>query len=288
VTCAEARLHVSMWLDGELEHLRLADLEDHLAGCAACRAFEHVARAEQAAVIELWTAVAVPAGFAERVSASLPPRTRKPIPLTNARRLAWVAAALLVIVVGGGVLAQPEAWASFGLFLRHVVLHETTSTPPQRTLPTGQLTLDQAQSRVSWHILQPSDLPDGYRLVAVEAVELHAFAIGPTIVLHYQAAGGDPSGELSLVELETASEVSEPVAPGAARQVPVGNGGLTGLLIDGRWVERDNQQAWEPGTLLRLIVEYGDMVVQLQVDPRGGWDADRLARVAASLSHPDG
>jgi Putative zinc-finger len=284
VTCAEARLQLSVWLDGELEPRVVADLEDHLAGCAMCRAFEHVVRSEQAALIELWPAVAVPSGFAERVRASLPPRVRRPISLTKFRRLAWVAAALLVIAVGGGVLAQPAAWASFGLFLRHVVLHETTSTDPQRLLPTGHLTIDQAQTLVPWHILQPSELPDGYRLVAVEADELHAFAIGPTIVLHYQPADGDASGELSLVELQTTSEVSEPVAPGAVRQVPVGGDGHTGLLIDGRWAERDNQQVWEPGTLLRLIVESGNIVVQLQVDPRAGWDAAQLARVAASLS----
>jgi hypothetical protein len=65
--------------------------------------------------------------------------------------------------------------------------------------------------------------------------------------------------------------------------VPVGSDGRTGLLIDGQWIERNGQQTWEPGTLLRLIVEYGNIVVQLQVDPRGGWDADQLARIAASL-----
>jgi hypothetical protein len=200
--------------------------------------------------------------------------------------LAWVAAAaLLVIVVSGSVVAQPDAWASFGLFLRRVVLRETTSTEPQRTVPTGRLTLDQAQSLVPWQILQPSDLPDGFMLVAVEAEELHAFAVGPTIVLHYQPAGGSASRELSLVELQTASQVSEPVAAGAAHQVPIGRDGRTGLLIDGQWVELNGQQTWQSGTLLRLIVEYGDVVVQLQVDPRAGWDGDQLSQIAASLEH---
>jgi hypothetical protein len=273
---------MSLLLDGE--HAQMGALEAHLAGCGACRRFEHVMRAENAAVIELWPAVAVPAGFAERVCASLPPHARRPARLPHLPRLAWVAAAaLLAIVVSGSVVAQPEAWASFGLFLRRVVLHETTSTVPQRTLPTGRLTLDQAQSLVPWHILQPSDLPDGFHLVAVEADELHAFAVGPTIVLHYQSAGNSASRELSLVELQTASEVSEPVAAGAARQVPIGGDGRTGLLIDGQWVERNGQQTWEYGTLLRLIVEYGDVVVQLQVDPRAGWDADQLSQIAASL-----
>jgi len=53
-----------------------------------------------------------------------------------------------VIVVSGSVVAQPDAWASLGLFLRRVVLHETTSIEPQRTLPTGPMTLDQAQCLV--------------------------------------------------------------------------------------------------------------------------------------------
>jgi hypothetical protein len=170
------------------------------------------------------------------------------------------------------------------LFLRHVVLRETTSTQPESTLPTSPVTLDQAQRLVAWQIVQPSDLPDGYRLVAITADELHAFAVGPTIVLHYQPGGGDAARELSLVELQAASDVSEPVAVGAARQVSVGADGHTGLLIEGRWAEANGQQTWETGTLLRLIVEYGDVVVQLQVDPRAGWDADQLTRIAASLS----
>jgi len=288
VSCAEARLLVSLLLDGELEPARIAVLEGHLTDCSACRAFQQGLRAEQADVVEFWPAVAAPGGFAERVGAGLPRRTlpakeRMPIPLRAWPRLAWVAAAVLAVVVGGSVVAQPEAWASFGVFLRHVVLRESASTEPQRTLLTGRLTLDEAQHLVSWRILLASDLPDGYRLVAVEADELHAFAVGPTIVLHYQPAGGDPSRELSLIELQAGSDVSEPVAPGAARQVSVGNDGRTGLLIDGSWVEHDGQQTWEPGTLLRLIVEYGEVVVQLQVDPRAGWDADQVARVAASL-----
>jgi Putative zinc-finger len=274
---------MSLALDGELEHALIGALEAHLAGCATCRTFEQVMRAEQAAVIELWPALTVPVGFAERIGASLPPRARRPTRLAHLPRLAWVAAALLVIVVSGSVVAQPDAWASFDLFLRRVVLHETATTEPQRTSPTGRMTLDQAQSLVPWHILRPSDLPDGFQLVAVEADELHVFAVGPTIVLHYQPAGGNASRELSLVELQATSEAPEPVAPGAARQVPVGSDGRTGLLIDGQWVDRNGQQTWEDGTLLRLIVEYGDVVVQLQVDPRGGWDADQLARIAASL-----
>ena len=98
--------------------------------------------------------------------------------------------------------------------------------------------LEQAQQMVPWHILQPTDMPEGYQLVTVEADELHAFAVGPTIVLHYQPTDGAHAQEVSLVELQAASEVSEPVAPGAAREVPVGDTGTTGLFIDARWTQR--------------------------------------------------
>jgi hypothetical protein len=117
-------------------------------------------------------------------------------PLQQRRWLA-AAAALLVLLLGGSVIAQPDAWASLGLFLRRVVLHETASTEPTRDFPVGQVTLDQAQQLVPRHIVQPTDLPAGYRLVAVEADELHAFAVGPTIVLHYQRAEGARAQEVS-------------------------------------------------------------------------------------------
>jgi hypothetical protein len=45
----------------------------------------------------------------------------------------------------------------------------------------------------------------------------------------------------------------------------------TGLLVDGQWIERNVHQTWEPGPLLRLIVEYGNVVVQLQVGAPRGW-----------------
>ena len=66
----------------------------------------------------------------------------------------------------------------------------------------------------------------------------------------------------------------EPGAPGAARQVPVGDG--TGLLIDGR-------QVWESGTMLRLSIEDGDLVFQLQADLKDGWNAEQLMGIAATL-----
>ena len=286
MSCAEARLLLSRQLDGAIEPTAARALASHLATCQACRALAQAFQAEESALVELWPALAAPHGFAEQAVAALPARAApRPAstPWIHRRRWLAAAAALLVLLLGGSVLAQPDAWASLGLFVRRVVLHETASTEPTRELPVGQVTLEQAQRLVAWHILQPTELPQGYRLVAVEADEVHAFAVGPTIVLHYQRVERAHVQELSLVELQAASDVSEPVAPGAAREVPLGDSGSSGWFIDGQWVEQSGQQVWQRGTLARLIVERGELVVQLQADPRDGWDADRLARVAASL-----
>jgi len=92
---------------------------------------------------------------------------------------------------------------------------------------------------------------------------------------------GQGARRLRIVELQARERAPEPVEPGAAREVAVA--GRTGLLIDGEWVTRDGQQTWQRGTLLRLIVEDGDLVIQLEADPRDGWDPERLVQVAASL-----
>jgi hypothetical protein len=85
------------------------------------------------------------------------------------------------------------------------------------------------------------------------------------------------------MELRTAvkQRADKPGAPGAARQVLVGDG--TGLLIDGRWGKQDGRQVWESGTMLRLIIEDGDLVFQLQADLKDGWNAEQLMGIAATL-----
>ncbi|HEX2186912.1 MAG TPA: hypothetical protein VHN78_15560 [Chloroflexota bacterium] len=194
-----------------------------------------------------------------------------------------VAAALVVVLLVVSAIVQPTAWAGLGLLLRQVVLREESAPPPElvRTPALARVSLEQAQQAVPWRIRQPAHLPAGYRLVAVYAQEIHAFAVGPTIVLHYQQGEGPSARHLGIVELQPAARVPEPVEPGAAREVPVGTG--TGLLIEGRWVEREGQRVWERGTMLRLVVEQDGLVIQLEADPRDGWDAERLAEVASSL-----
>ncbi len=278
--CAEARFLLSQSLDDELPagSAEADAMERHLLACATCRAHRREFVAEQELLADLWTPAAAPAGFADRVMASLP----RPAPRWR-HRLALVAAMVLV-VLAGSVLVQSGTRASIGLFLRQVVLRETPAqTMPSQTTPMTRLTLAEAQKLVPWRIRQPSGLPDGYRLSEVYAGSIHSFAVGPTVVLHYQSGDGPTARSLEVMELRTAAkqQADEPVAPGAARQVPVGNG--TGLLIDGRWGERDGRQVWEPGTMLRLIVEDGDLVFQLQADPKDGWNAEQLMGIAATL-----
>lgn len=276
--CAEARFLLSRALDDELTGMaEEAALEAHLLTCAACRAFRREFTIEQEHLADLWASSAAPAGFAGRVTALLPRRT-----VRWHRPLAFVAM-MLFVALAGGVFLQSEARASIGLFLRQVILRETPAlTTPSQTAPMTRLSLDEAQKLVPWRIRQPTELPDGLRLSEVYAGSIHSFAVGPTVVLHYMA-DGSATRDLGVMELQTAEKqrADEPVAPGAAKQVPVGDG--TGLLIDGRWSVHDGQQVWEPGTMLRLIIEDGDLVFQLQADPKDGWNAEQLTGIAATL-----
>lgn len=279
--CAEARFLLSQSLDDELlvGSTDESAMEEHLLACAICRAHRREFVAEQELLADLWAPVIAPTGFAGRVTASLP----QPAAPRRLHQLALVAVMVLV-VLAGGVLTQSGARASIGLFLRQVVLREMPAqTMPSQTTPMARLTLDEAQKLVPWRIRQPAGLPEGFRLSEVYAGNIHSFAVGPTVVLHYQAEDGLNARHLGIMELQTImrQQVDEPVAPGAARQVPVGNG--TGLLIDGRWGERDGKEVWEPGTMLRLIVEDEDLVFQLQADPKDGWNAGQLTGIAATL-----
>lgn len=284
--CAEARSLLERKLDAVLQRGQNVALEAHLGRCPPCRDQVGAFRAEETVLRACWPSLTAPPDFAHQVVNRLPPRPKRRAPLrrTHQRvRWAWTAAAVLSVLLAASAIAQPAAWASLTLALKHVVLREAASSQPPASLPMGHLSLEQAQQLIAWRIRQPSRLPPGYQLVAVEANEVHAFAAGPTIVLHYQKAAGQSVQELSLVELRATAEVSEPVQPDAARQVPVGDSGQTGLFIDGSWEEQDGRPVWQRGTLVRFVVEQGDVVIQLQADPRDDWDAQGLAQVAASL-----
>lgn len=283
--CAETRGLLAQRLDGLPPPRKRAACEAHLQTCAPCRDYLRALERQDVALRVQWPAITAPDEFAHRVTARLAPRReRQPTRRTTGARSRWLAGvAVLAIVLLTSAVAQPAAWAHLALALRQVVLHETVPTTPPGAVSMSRLSLEEAQRLVPWRIRQPSRLPEGYALVAVEGNTIHTFAAGPTIVLHYQKADGARVQELSLVELAATDEVSEPVGPDAARQIPVGVGGGVGLFIDGAWVEQQGRPVWERGTLVRLIVEQQDLVIQLQADPRDGWDADRLAQVADSL-----
>ena len=280
MTCADARQLLSRRLDAALAPAEERALETHLQGCRACRAVVRELEMERSLLRQEWQPVAAPAGFATRVAAALPPRAapraspllRRPLPALA------MALALLFVVA----LAVPPARAGLGLLLRTVVLRETSDPPPERRISPGAvLTLEEAQRQVPWRVRTPANLPEGYRLVAVTVGEVHSFAVGPTVVLHYQQGDGARAPALRIVELRVAGRPEEPVEPGAATRVRVGE--QDALLIDGEWQTRDGRQVWVRGTLLRLILEDGDILVQLEADPRNGWDAAGLIAVAASL-----
>ena len=104
-----------------------------------------------------------------------------------------------------------------------------------------------------------------------------AFADGPTVILEY--ARGD--ARLYVLQVRASAPAVEDVAPGAARRVQLSSS--TALVIDGRWVEQDGVRRWDPGTMLRVIVQRADLVLQLQVDPRDGWWDRGLVELAESM-----
>lgn len=215
-----------------------------------------------------------------------PPSHHGPRPAALRPRRLALAAALLLALLAGGALGQGPARAGLDLVLRQVGLRESPPpAAPPRAVALERVSLEEAQRRVPWPIRRPDPalLPDGYRLIGVRAGENYTFAAGPVVVLNYGL--GDAEGETRLAITQfravAGAEIVGPVAPGAARTVPVGSG--TGLFIEGLWVARDGGQVWERGALVRLIVEDGDRIIQFDADPRAGWDAERLAALAAAL-----
>jgi RNA polymerase sigma-70 factor (ECF subfamily) len=196
------------------------------------------------------------------------------------RRLAItrLAPALAAALLALALLAQPEALADVGLWLRSVVLRETAPpAQPTALVPLRRVSFAEAQAQVPWPVLRPTYLPDGYALAAVHVGAMHAFADGPTVILDY--ARGD--AHLHVLEVRASAPAVEDVAPGAARTVRMSSS--TALVIDGHWAERDGRRVWESGTMLRVIVQRGELVVQLQADPRDGWWDRRLVELAESL-----
>jgi RNA polymerase sigma factor (sigma-70 family) len=216
-----------------------------------------------------------PVGFVNRMRDRLPGRRRDRVAFL--RYVATAAAGVILLVVA--VLAiRPTAPRDAGAFIRTDLLREDSAPAAARTRGMESMSLEQAQAETPWPIRQPRDLPEGFTLVAIEHGFAYDIARGPTVVLHYQSQAG-ASSELSLLQLQPTgtTQLVEPVAEGAATPVPVGN--ATGMFIDGQWLG----PTWQRGTLARVVLETSGLLLQLQGDPRQGWDATHLAEVAASV-----
>lgn len=273
MSCPEARQWLSQRLDDELDEASSRSLDAHLAGCAACTAIA-ASFASQNAALQTDTATAPP-GFVKRVRDNLPdPRRDRAVAL---RYVATAAAGVILLVLA--VLAiRPAAPREASVFVRSDLLREDSSPAGARTRGMESMSLEQAQAETPWPIRQPRDLPEGFTLVAIEHGFVYNVARGPTVVLHYQSQAG-ASSELSLLQLQPTgkTQLVEPVAEGAATPMPVGN--ATGLFIDGQWAGL----SWQRGTLARVVLEDSGLLIQLQGDPRQGWDATHLAEIAASV-----
>lgn len=279
--CADFRVLVSQHHDqGALNPAESDRLAAHLEQCAACRAFARDLSVQEEGLRELWSsdAIMVPPGFAARTVAALPPRVlSRPY-----RRRAVIAAALALLFLSVALVGGEQARAGFDLLLRRVGLREEAPSPRVTVATPRDLTLEEARASVPWPIRTPQPPPEGYRLDRVAIGEVYRFADGPTIFLYYTRADATvPQLVITQFRAVDKEAAIAPIAPGAGRRVPVGD--RSGLFIEGMWVERAGQQVWERGTLVRLIIEDGDQIVQFEGDPAAGWDEATLVTLAARL-----
>lgn len=275
MTCAEIRPLLSMQIDGEATAGQRRAVASHLATCPACGATLRAIATDDRLLAGAWRPIVAPATFASRVMAALPAPAAPPAQRLRPRRLPTLALAAALLLAAACAVAVPV------LVLGPVTVRETERPTHERLIdPGAAVELDTARQRVPWRVRTPRALPAGYRLIAVTVGEVHE-GNDTTVVLHYRKGDAPDGPALRITELRTAGRINEPVAPGAASRIRVG--GRDALLIDGSWQERDGQSVWVPGSLLRLILEDGDLVIQLEGEPRDGWDARGLQRVGASL-----
>jgi anti-sigma factor RsiW len=107
VTCDETRDLLSPYADGELDLVRALEIERHLAGCPACAAALEGLRSLSARLADPALYHQPPAALANRVGASLRPRTFPWRPLLAAAAAALLATAGLWAFVRG--VSAPSA-----------------------------------------------------------------------------------------------------------------------------------------------------------------------------------
>ena len=112
MTCEEARLQLSAYLDGELSEPEAKRMEAHLNQCEDCSALLEAYKAIDEGVMDLTEPI--PEGFAQRVMDNLP-KQEKP----KRRRFAYggftavaAVAAVLVLAIAAGKLKLPNMGAS--------------------------------------------------------------------------------------------------------------------------------------------------------------------------------
>ena len=112
MTCEEARIQLSAYVDDELSELERARLEAHLAQCPDCSALLQAYRDIDAGLLEL--SEPAPEDLARRVMDNLPEQTRP-----KRRRFAYggftavaAVAAVLVLAIATGKLKMPRMGAS--------------------------------------------------------------------------------------------------------------------------------------------------------------------------------
>jgi hypothetical protein len=195
--------------------------------------------------------------------------------------VATAAAAVLLAMVGLLLAGGGDVRAGLALALRRVGLAETSPPTQIVAAPLRTVTLAEAQTLVPWPLRTPAGPPAGYRLTGVAVGEGYQFAAGPTVILFYSREGAT-TPQLVITQFQPASQpVLAPIAPGAGRQVMIGE--HEGLYVEGLWVERAGGMVWEPGTLVRLIIEDLPQVVQFEADPAAGWNAETLIALAQQL-----
>lgn len=284
MTCADARSLLSCHLDNERSPDRDALLMEHLHECLACQTVRREMEADHALLAQHWTAVPAPAGLSDRILRSLPPRHAPKRTARLLRRPAPVLAGVLVVLIVAIGVTMPPVRAGISTLLESVSPRETSDPPAERRLGEGEvLTLDEAQQRVPWRIRIPGSLPEGYRMAGVLAGEVQSFADGATVVLYYVRGDGADAPQIRIVQRRMLPDARAdlPVERGASSYVRVN--GRDALLVDGAWQEQDGRMVWVRGSFIQLVLEEDGLLITIEADPRDGWDAGGLIRIAESL-----
>jgi hypothetical protein len=276
------------WQSGD----EAAVITKHVATCGACRPL--AAADEQLAELlaklpryerpqELDPAAAVAARLASRPAAR--PRPRFVTPRWVA---APVAAILLVALLLGGALLVPDA--SAGAWLRSILIRQFPSPgeagAPDPTFglpsesPMRATTLDAAQRAVTFPVVLPAYVPDGFIVTGVTVFQAPGATAPTQVFITYARAGGRQP--LTLTYGPAGSSTAVTSAPGAAHEMLVD--GRRGVYFDDASAGLKTQgSSAEPLQLGRLIVERPEVLLIASGDRRDGLDADTLAAVLASI-----